>query len=348
MRINSLLAGIVSRVPAGEGLLPPPRSNGAPSELPRETRGDTFTQGQWWKNLAGSRAAGGAAYSARAYGGQPVGSVAGNVSGQALPDRGQGTAPSGSGPLAEDGSLNPEQMEGRTPADGQSAAADTTDASQAAGESEPSGPQQAVTGPKGSDGKPLSQGELLQVAELRQVDTEVKAHEMAHVAAAGSYARSGANFQYATGPDGRQYAVAGEVGIDTSEERTPQATISKMQTVRAAALAPAEPSSQDRNVAAKASMVITKASQELGMVQLEQARKAIDNGAKGSGQEEGAAQEAASDATAVPATPSSEQGGGDFVPAGDMPRPSAAQRAVTATMQGLTQQRPLPSLHFTL
>jgi hypothetical protein len=90
------------------------------------------------------------------------------------------------------------------------------------------------------------------VEHLKQVDREVRAHEQAHLSAAGAYATGGASFQFTTGPDGAAYAVAGEVGIDASSERTPEATIQKMQVVRAAALAPADPSPQDMAVAAAA------------------------------------------------------------------------------------------------
>ena len=64
--------------------------------------------------------------------------------------------------------------------------------------------------------------------------------------------RGGAHFQYKRGPDGRRYAVAGEVSIDTSPEKDPRATLQKMRTVERAALAPAHPSPQDRRVAAQA------------------------------------------------------------------------------------------------
>ena len=47
----------------------------------------------------------------------------------------------------------------------------------------------------------------------------------------------------------KRYAIGGEVQIDTSKEKTPQETIRKMQIVIRAALAPAEPSSQDLKVA---------------------------------------------------------------------------------------------------
>ncbi|MCH8129990.1 MAG: hypothetical protein IIC70_08840, partial [Acidobacteria bacterium] len=59
-------------------------------------------------------------------------------------------------------------------------------------------------------------------------------------AAAGSNASGGPTFEFTTGPDGKRYAVGGEVQIDTSAvDGDPQATIQKMQQVRRAALAPA-------------------------------------------------------------------------------------------------------------
>ena len=59
------------------------------------------------------------------------------------------------------------------------------------------------------------------------------------------------------------YAVSGEVKTDTSKERDPEATIRKMQKVRRAALAPAQPSAQDRSVAAQASQIEAEARIEL-------------------------------------------------------------------------------------
>jgi hypothetical protein len=65
--------------------------------------------------------------------------------------------------------------------------------------------------------------------------------------------RGGAHFEYQVGPDGKKYAVGGEVSIDTSEiPDNPNATIQKMSTVQRAAMAPADPSPQDRAVAAQA------------------------------------------------------------------------------------------------
>lgn len=101
-----------------------------------------------------------------------------------------------------------------------------------------------------------------QVAELKRRDAEVRAHEAAHQAVGGAYAGS-ASFEYQRGPDGVSYAVGGEVPIDVSRENEPEATITKMEQVKAAALAPAEPSGQDRRVAAQADAIKAQAQQEL-------------------------------------------------------------------------------------
>ncbi|MDR1960330.1 MAG: hypothetical protein LBQ54_15055 [Planctomycetaceae bacterium] len=110
----------------------------------------------------------------------------------------------------------------------------------------------------------LTDKEKQQVTELQSRDTEVRAHEAAHLAAAGAYATSGASYTFETGPDGKKYAVGGEVSIDASPiDGDPEATIQKAQQVQAAALAPAQPSSQDYKVAAKASQMEAEARQEL-------------------------------------------------------------------------------------
>ena len=109
----------------------------------------------------------------------------------------------------------------------------------------------------------LTSEEQAVVAELRQTDRQVRAHEQAHLAAAGGLAK-GVSFTYVTGPDGQQYAVGGEVSIDTSPVGgDPEATIRKAQQVRAAANAPANPSSQDRQVAAQAGQMEQAARVEL-------------------------------------------------------------------------------------
>jgi len=103
-----------------------------------------------------------------------------------------------------------------------------------------------------------------EIHELAARDRQVRTHERAHVAAAGGLAHGGVRFEYTRGPDGRQYATGGEVSIDVSPVAgDPEATIDKAQKIRRAALAPAEPSQQDRAVAAKASAMANEARIEL-------------------------------------------------------------------------------------
>lgn len=96
--------------------------------------------------------------------------------------------------------------------------------------------------------------------QLQARDREVRAHELAHVAAGAGLVRSGASFSYQRGPDGRFYAVGGEVSIDTSPvPGDPQATASKAEQIQRAALAPAQPSGQDRAIAAQAARMAMEA-----------------------------------------------------------------------------------------
>ncbi|MFH0783672.1 MAG: putative metalloprotease CJM1_0395 family protein [Pseudomonadota bacterium] len=112
--------------------------------------------------------------------------------------------------------------------------------------------------------------EINQLMELKHRDTEVRIHEQAHLAAAGPYARGGPSFTYQQGPDGVRYAIGGEVDIDLSKEKTPETTISKMQTIKRAALAPASPSGADRSVAAEAGRIESQARQEALMQRQEE------------------------------------------------------------------------------
>jgi len=101
------------------------------------------------------------------------------------------------------------------------------------------------------------------IAELVARDREVRSHEQAHAAAGGQYAGS-PTYSFVKGPDGLNYAVGGEVSIDTAPvSGDPEATIRKAQIIRAAASAPAEPSPQDRRVAAQAATLESDARIEL-------------------------------------------------------------------------------------
>ena len=108
----------------------------------------------------------------------------------------------------------------------------------------------------------LTKEEKAEVNDLKARDREVRTHEQAHLSASGGLAMGGASFQQERGPDGRMYAVGGEVQIDISEGSTAAETITKAQRIRRAALAPAQPSAQDRQVAAQAARMETEARQE--------------------------------------------------------------------------------------
>lgn len=111
----------------------------------------------------------------------------------------------------------------------------------------------------------LSPEQLRQVNELAKRDREVRQHEQAHLAVGRDLIRGGPVYEYEVGPDNKRYAVSGEVTIDSTPGRTPEETIPKAEHIRETALAPAEPSVQDRSVAAKASRMEADARIELAI-----------------------------------------------------------------------------------
>jgi len=114
-----------------------------------------------------------------------------------------------------------------------------------------------------SEKEKLSEAERQEIRELEKRDREVRQHEQAHLAAAGGIAVSGANYQYETGPDGKRYAVGGEVNIALKKGSTPEETLRNAEQASRAALAPANPSSQDRKVATEAKAEANKARSEI-------------------------------------------------------------------------------------
>jgi len=127
----------------------------------------------------------------------------------------------------------------------------------------------------------LTPEEEKQVQELKKRDAEVRAHEAAHKTAGGPVAGN-VTFETVTGPDGREYAVAGEVQIDASPvANNPEATIRKMELVIRAALAPAEPSPQDRAVAAAAQQTKLQAQQEAAQQRADEEKETNENNGLG-------------------------------------------------------------------
>ena len=155
------------------------------------------------------------------------------------------------------------ELTGQTEQTGGNVSQDHSSSAEPATEAIPSAQQpEQPYGQSGPDG--LTAEEQDQVEELKQRDRTVRAHEQAHLAAAGQYARGGPSFSYHRGPDGGQYAVGGEVPIDLSSvPGDPQATIQKALSIPRAALAPADPSSADRQIAARAAAMTAQARQEL-------------------------------------------------------------------------------------
>jgi hypothetical protein len=105
--------------------------------------------------------------------------------------------------------------------------------------------------------------EQQEIKGLQQRDREVRSHELAH-ASVGGAATGSPSYSFQVGPDGKKYAVEGEVSVDLSTVKgNPRATIAKMQKVYNAALAPANPSIQDTRVASSAAQLIAQAQSEL-------------------------------------------------------------------------------------
>lgn len=246
--LNAILTKTYA-VPQPAAATPAATARSVPEQpRPADGQGDRFEPGRYWRNRAvgakGAAAApdcrcGSCALCAvRAYGNQASMAFAGAGAGK----NDQEPGPAASGMEAETGS-------------GELATGAADD-----------GPETVEASPvraEGADGEPLDQEEVARLLELKKADAAVRAHEQAHLAAAGGLAKGGASFVYQKGPDGREYAVAGEVQIDTSKGATPEETIARMTRVRAAALAPANPSAQDRKVARSASAVMSEARLEL-------------------------------------------------------------------------------------
>ncbi|MCL2100317.1 MAG: hypothetical protein FWH22_01220 [Fibromonadales bacterium] len=124
----------------------------------------------------------------------------------------------------------------------------------------------------------LSDEEQRKVEELKKIDRKVRIHEQAHLSAAGGYARGGANYNYVTGPDGQKYANGGHVNLDVSPEKDPEATIRKAEVIRRAALAPADPSPSDKQIAAEAAKMSQEAQRQLAEERMKTEQKeSVDN-----------------------------------------------------------------------
>ena len=122
----------------------------------------------------------------------------------------------------------------------------------------------------GEEAGELTESEEDLVDRLEARDLEVRTHEQAHLTAAGDLANGPPKYDYQRGPDGKQYAVGGSVDIDVSPvANDPEATVQKAERIKRAALAPAEPSGKDRQVAARADALKSEAQQKIQKEALE-------------------------------------------------------------------------------
>lgn len=117
--------------------------------------------------------------------------------------------------------------------------------------------------------EPLTPAEQRAVEALKAIDSTVRAHEQAHINAGRGVVTSGPNYTYTYGPDGKAYATGGEVGIDTSAEKEPEANIDKGVRIQAAALAPKDPSPQDYRVASIGSQLEARGREDLARERLQ-------------------------------------------------------------------------------
>lgn len=179
------------------------------------------------------------------------------------------------------GQTKPSPAAAKPSGNGQIVAASGTPASTT--KTNETGESKAKATPRGNNGKTLSKGAQQLVNSLKKRDQQVRQHEAAHIAASGGNARGGARFSFQTGPDGRRYAVGGEVSIDTSSAGSPEATVRKMEAVQRGALAPNDPSAQDRSVAAGAAQRANAARQEMQKQRIEKAQARIEQNNKKTG-----------------------------------------------------------------
>ena len=113
------------------------------------------------------------------------------------------------------------------------------------------------------------------IRRLSVRDAEVRAHEAAHASVGGQFAGA-PSFSFQRGPDGIDYAVGGEVRLSVpSGGANPELTLQALQQVRAAALAPANPSEQDRRVAAQAASQALELRAEIDSQKLQQKQQQL-------------------------------------------------------------------------
>jgi len=122
---------------------------------------------------------------------------------------------------------------------------------------------------KSDTDKQQQQADRELIRQLASRDREVRAHEQAHAAVGGQYSGS-PTYTFEKGPDGVNYAVGGEVSITAPPSGDPHVTLRAAEQIQRAALAPADPSPQDRRVAASAAQTAINARAEIVQIKSQQ------------------------------------------------------------------------------
>lgn len=199
----------------------------------------------------------------------------------------------------------------------------------------PAAEEEEGSGTSAAPGEDLTEEEQQQVKELQARDREVRAHEQAHARVGGAYAGA-PSYTFQQGPDKQRYAIGGEVQIDTSAERTPEATARKMQIVIRAALAPAEPSSQDLRVAQQARASLQEAQAEMRAQAAEELRGGDE--AEGTGGPESASGSEEPPASAAGSPQDGTSSAGDRGSVSAEPREDGSRSAAIASARSAYEQ----------
>lgn len=123
--------------------------------------------------------------------------------------------------------------------------------------------------------KAKSQKDINIKAEIRRLlsfQNKVIQHERAHAMVGGGLAGN-PSYIYTTGPDGKKYISGGEVSIRIPGGTTMEDTLAMVQKVKAAAMAPADPSPQDIKTASKASSIELSIRREIAIKKAKTAYK---------------------------------------------------------------------------
>lgn len=98
----------------------------------------------------------------------------------------------------------------------------------------------------------LNSNENIVQSRLQSADIGVRTHETQHFRAAGGLAQGTAEYEYVEGPDGKLYAVAGQVNISSQSGGDAAKEARDATTLYNAATAPGDASAQDLAVARSA------------------------------------------------------------------------------------------------